>query len=180
MTRGRAIAWAAAALALWAAAAAAAAIPAPVPGAGRDTLRVPATIRPAVVKLGERVRVRLAVPLPEPGARIIGPPASSSFGAVDVLASGPAEAGRDSAGWEMVVALFEPGDQDLTALPFALRSSTGERPLRLLAYTLSVETTIPDTAGDASLRDIRGPVKVQLRWRWGRCRRRRRRTCPRT
>jgi hypothetical protein len=136
--------------------------------AERDTLRVPADIRPAVVKVGERVRVRFAVALPDTTARLIGPRAPESFGAVDVLASGPSPAGADSAGWSLEVALFQPGDQDLTALPFVLQSEAGERPVRLLTYTLSVEATLPDTAGRAELRDIRGPVKVPLHWRWGR------------
>jgi hypothetical protein len=136
--------------------------------AGRDTLRVPADIRPAVVKVGERVHVRLAVKLPDATARLIGPPAPESFGAVDVLASGPSPAGPDSAGWSLEVALFQPGDQDLTELPFLLRDAAGERPVRLLTYTLSVEATVADTAGQAELRDIRGPVKVPLGWRWGR------------
>ena len=129
---------------------------------------MPADIRPAVVKVGERVRVRLAVPLPDATARLIGPRAPESFGAVDLLASGSSPAGPDSAGWTLEVALFQPGDQDLTALPFVLQSATGERPVRLLTYTLTVEATLPDTAGNAEIRDIRGPVKVPLRWRWGR------------
>ncbi len=132
-----------------------------------ETLKVEASIHPAVVKVGERVSVRFAVPLPDTTARLIGPPAPTSFGELDVVKSGPAPAGADSAGWAMDVALFQAGDQTLSAIPFLLVSRSGRRPVRLLPYSLSVESTLPDT-GKAALRDIAPPAPVETRWRWGR------------
>jgi hypothetical protein len=135
--------------------------------AAPETLKVEASIHPAVVKLGERVSVRFAVPLPDTAARLIGPPAPTTFGEVDVVKSEPAPAGPDSAGWAMEVALFRTGDQTLTSIPFVLATPSGRRPVRLLPYSLSVESSLPDT-GKAELRDIAPPAPVATRWRWGR------------
>ncbi len=132
-----------------------------------ETLKVEASIHPAVVKIGERVSVRFAVPLPDSTARLVGPPAPTSFGELDVVKSEPAPAGADSAGWALDVALFQAGDQTLSEIPFLLVSRSGRRPVRLLPYALSVESTLPDT-GKAELRDIAPPAAVETRWRWGR------------
>lgn len=151
--------------------------PAPAPGgsgavadtgaAPPETLKVEASIHPAVVKVGQRISVRFAVPLPDTAARLVGPPAPSTFGAVDVVKSESAPAGPDSAGWTMEVALFEPGDQTLSGIPFILATGTGREPVRLLPYSLSVESSLPDT-GKAELKDIAPPAPIETRWRWGR------------
>lgn len=133
-----------------------------------DTLRVEADIHPAVVQVGEPVQVRVAVALPDTSARLVGPPAPLTLGDVDILRSESAPAGPDSAGWRFTAALFRPGDQDLTTVPFTLTTSKGTRPVRLLPYTLTVESVLPDSADTAAIRDIVGPVDIPLRWRWGR------------
>jgi hypothetical protein len=138
-----------------------AAPPAPV-----DTLRVEAAVAPAVVRVGERVDVRFAVARPDSAARLIAPPAPMAFGDVDVVESSPAAAGADSLGWKLEVALFSAGDHDLSLIPFALESAAGSRPVRLLPYTISVESALPETLAGTGLRDIAGPVDLPAKWRW--------------
>lgn len=138
------------------------------PAAAPDTLRVQAAIHPAVVKVGERVQVRFAVPVPDSTARLVGPVAPATFGDADVVVSEPAPAGPDSLGWRMEVALFEPGDRELSGIPFLLADGAERRPVRILPYSLTVESTLPDSARAANLRDIREPVPLPAAWRWGR------------
>ncbi len=133
-----------------------------------DTLRVEARIHPAVVKVGERVHVRIAVPALDPSTALIGPTAPASFGDADVVASAPAPAGPDSTAWSVEVALFSPGNRDLTDIPFTLRTPAGDRPVRLLPYSLSVENSLPADADTLDIRDIAPPVAVPARWRYGR------------
>jgi len=142
-------------------------LPGPATGSGAsDTLRVVAMVAPAVVQVGERVAVRFAVARPDSTARLIGPPAPLAFGDVDVVVSGPAPAGADSLGWSLEVALFRAGDHDLSRLPFELEGVTGTRPVRLLPYTISVESALPESLAGAGLRDIAAPVDLPARWRW--------------
>lgn len=136
----------------------AAAAPTPV-----DTLSVGAVVSASVVHIGEPVTVRFAVPRPDTTAHLVGPPAASSQGPVDILASEAAPAGPDSLGWTLRLAFFQTGDQNVSGLPFTLADRDGDRPLRLAPYRISVESILPDSVSKDSLRAIKGPVTAPLR-----------------
>lgn len=139
-----------------------------IPAASPDTLFVAGEVSPAVVKIGERVAVRLRMPLPEGGKKLLGPPAPLELGPVDVVVSEPMTVGADSVGWHLEAAFFQTGDVDLTQVPFRLETNTGEVPVRLLPYRVSVVSSLPDSLKNADIRPIKGPVAVPTRWRWGR------------
>jgi hypothetical protein len=140
----------------------------PRTAASPDTLYVAGEVSPAVVHIGERVVVRLRMPLPAGGETLLGPPAPVEMGPVDVVVSEPMAVGADSAGWRLEAAFFQTGEVDLTRVPFRLRTATGEVPVRLLPYTISVVSSLPDSLGEADIRPIKGPLDVPARWRWGR------------
>jgi len=142
---------------------AAAAAAAPSGGGSPDTLSVPAAVTPSVVRIGEPVTVSFAIPRPDTTAHLVGPASASSLGPIDVLESAAAPAGPDSLAWRLRVAFFQPGDQDVSALPFTLAARDGDRPLRLAPYRISVESVLPDSVGKDSLRAIKGPVAAPVR-----------------
>lgn len=134
------------------------------PGAASlDTLAVGARVAPSVVKIGEPVTVTFAIPRPDTTAHLVGPASASSLGPIDVLESESAPAGPDSLAWRLRLAFFQPGDQDVSALPFTLAGRDGDRPLRLRPYRVSVESVLPDSVGKDSLRAIKGPVGAPVR-----------------
>jgi hypothetical protein len=136
--------------------------------AAPDTLFVAGEVAPAVVHIGERVAVRLRMPLPAGGEKLLGPPAPVTMGPVDVVVSEPLAVGADSVGWHLEAAFFQTGEVDLAQVPFRLETATGEVPVRLLPYTISVVSSLPDSLGEADIRPIKGPLDVPARWRWGR------------
>jgi hypothetical protein len=154
--------------AVWIPAATAGAAAQPRPAAGPDTLFVSGEVAPAVVRIGERVAVRVRMPLPQGGGRLLGPPAPVEMGPVDLVVSEPMAAGPDSTGWRLEAAFFATGDVDLTRVPFRLETAAGEIPVRLLPSTISVVSSLPDSVADADIRPIKGPLDVPVRWRWGR------------
>jgi hypothetical protein len=124
-------------------------------------------VAPRAVRVGERVTVRAAIARAGAGT-LVGPTAPATFGPVDVLASAPAEAGGDSVAWSLTVALFQLGDQDLSGIPFRWEGESEAVAARLRDAVVTVESALADTAAADSLRDIRAPAPVPLRWRWGR------------
>jgi hypothetical protein len=128
-----------------------------------DTLRIAGSISPSIVRIGERVRIRMAVPRPDSTARLLGPPAPMAFGPVDIVTSGAVPDVPDSLVWAMEIAFFEPGDQDVARIPFALETASGPVPVRLRPYRITVESTLPDTLSQAEIRDLKGPMAVPLR-----------------
>jgi hypothetical protein len=132
-----------------------------------DTLTVPARLSKLEAQVGERVHVRVAVLKPSPDARIVGP-MPKDYGAIQVLTSQESSAEGDSAAWELDVALFDLGEQDLRKIPFQLQEGTGLVPLAVSNARIDVVGTLPDTATVASLRDLKPPLPVPIRWRWGR------------
>jgi uncharacterized protein DUF4381 len=134
---------------------------------GADTLDVPATLSKLEANVGERVHVRVAVPKPGSDARIIGP-LPKDYGAIQVLTSQASSAPGDSAAWDMDVALFDVGEQDLRTLPFQLDGGGKSVPLALSNARIGVTATLADTATAAGLRDLKPPLPVPIHWRWGR------------
>jgi len=131
-----------------------------------DTLDARLEVSTSVVKVGEPVRVRLSVPVPEAGARLTGPTAPGVVGDIDLRASNPVPAGPDSAAWLVELAFFRPGDVELPPLPFALVPGGGGEPVpvRTAPYRFSIVSSLPDTASAADIRDIRGPIAPPVRW----------------
>jgi Domain of unknown function (DUF4381) len=132
-----------------------------------DTLVVPAHLSKLEAEIGERVHVRLAVPKPASDVRLIGP-MPREFGTIQVLTSKESPAQGDSTAWEMDVAAFDLGEQDLRALPFRLESGEKSVPVALDDVRIQINATLPDTATTAGLRDVKPPLPVPIRWRWGR------------
>ena len=106
-------------------------------GAEPDTIRVLPVVESAVVKVGERVGIRIAMPLPDSTARLVGPPAPLALGDIDVVVSEPQGAGGDSAGWRLEIALFRPGEHDLAGFALRLETRGGTVPVELMPYRIS-------------------------------------------
>lgn len=132
-----------------------------------DTLTVPAHLSKLEVQVGERVHVRVAVPKASSDDRIVGP-LPKDYGAIQVLKSEESPAEGDSAAWELDVALFDLGEQNLRQLPFQLSQAGKIVPLTVSNGRIAVTATLPDTATGASLRDVKPPLPVPIRWRWAR------------
>jgi len=146
---------------------------APVPevalgaGAVADTLAATWNTGAMTVHLGERVKLRAAVPVPEAGARLVGP-SPGPEGPVEVLSGSAVPSGPDSAAWLMEISLFDLGEHDLAGLPFRLTAGARSVPVALRDCRITVLASLPDSAGAGDLRDVKGPVPVPLAWRWGR------------
>jgi uncharacterized protein DUF4381 len=132
-----------------------------------DTLDAPCRLSKVDVGIGERVHVRVALPKPDPDAHLVGP-VPNAFGAIQVLTSQESVARGDSTAWEMDIALFDLGERSLSALPLRLEGKDKTVPVALRDCVIRVAGTLPDTATAASLRDVKGPLPVPFRWRWGR------------
>jgi hypothetical protein len=137
-----------------------------VPGRAADTLLVVPEVSPSVVRVGETIRVRVV--LPGPGV-LTGPPAPASEGDLDLRQSQASPAEGDSTAWTMIFAWFRPGEQELPSVPLLFESEGGQQLVRTAPWVISVEATVAgDTAAAQGLRDLKGPVSPELRWRWGR------------
>jgi hypothetical protein len=138
-----------------------------VAGSPADTLEVSAQLSKLEAQIGERVHVRVALPKPASDARLTGP-LPKDYGTLQVLRSQASQAQGDSTAWELEVAAFDVGEQDLGKLPFQLEGGGKIVPVSLSNGRVDITATLPDTATAASLRDVKPPVPVPLRWRWGR------------
>ena len=132
-----------------------------------DTLRVSGQLSALEARIGERVHVRVALPKPAPDARLMGP-LPKDYGTLQVLTSQESQAQDDSTAWDLEVAAFDLGEQDLGTLPFQLEGGGGSVPVALSNGRIDITPTLPDTATAAGLRDVKPPVPVPIRWRWGR------------
>jgi hypothetical protein len=133
-----------------------------------DTLFVTGDVSKSVVRIGERVGVKMKLAHPDSTARLLGPPAPVAFGPLDVVVSEPVSLGADSLGWNMEVSFFQLGEMDISAIPFALETGEGTVPVRLRPYRISIESSLHDSVEDADIRDIKGPMEVPVALRWGR------------
>ena len=141
--------------------------PALVVRSAADTLAASWRASAVSVRLGERVRLRAAVPVADADARLVGP-GPGAVGPIESLSGTPVPAGPDSAAWSMELALYDLGEHDLAALPFRLAGGVNSVPAALRDCRITVLASLPDTAGIGDLRDVKGPVPVPLVWRWGR------------
>ena len=132
-----------------------------------DTLRVSGQLSKLEAHIGERVHVRVALPKPASQARLIGP-LPKDYGALQVLSSQESPAQGDSMAWVLEVAAFDLGEQDLGKLPFQLEGGGSPVPVALSNSRIDIMATLPDTATAAGLRDVKPPLPVPIRWRWGR------------
>jgi hypothetical protein len=130
-----------------------------------ESLTATATLHPRRARIGERLALRIALPRPAGGGRLLGPPAPASLGDIDVLASEEAPAGVDSVAWSLTAAVFGLGEQDLAAIPFRWERGGRAVAIRLPSLPITVEPVLTDSAAADSLRPIRGPVPVPMRWR---------------
>jgi len=136
-------------------------------GPPADTLNVSGQLSKLEAQIGERIRVRVAIPKPAPDTRLVGP-LPKDFGAIQVLSSQVSPSQGDSTAWDMIVAVFDLGQQDLRSLPFHLETGGGTVPVALANAQIQITSTVPDSATAASLREIKPPLPVPIRWRWGR------------
>ncbi|HET9232843.1 MAG TPA: hypothetical protein VFP10_01735, partial [Candidatus Eisenbacteria bacterium] len=132
-----------------------------------DTLRVPCQLSTYEARIGERIQVRLAMPKPDPTSRLIGPP-PRDYGPFQVFASEPGQAAGESTAWTLDMAVFDVGDRSLRELPFVLQDHEKARPVIAEDCRVHIEASLPDTATRAGLREVKAPIEVPLRWRWGR------------
>ena len=132
-----------------------------------DTLRVPCQLSTYQARIGERIQVRVAMPKPDPTSRLIGPP-PRDYGPFRVFASEPAQAADESTAWALDIAVFDMGERTLGELPFVLQDHEKARPVIAPDCRVRIEASLPDTATRAGLKDVKPPIEVPLRWRWGR------------
>lgn len=132
-----------------------------------DTLRVPCQLSTDQARIGERIQVRVAMAKPDPTSRLVGPP-PRDYGPFQVFASEPAQAAEESTAWALDIAVFDIGERTLGELPFILQDHEKVRPVTARDCRVRIEASLPDTATRAGLRDVKDPLEVPLRWRWGR------------
>ncbi len=132
-----------------------------------DTLRITGQLSKLEAQIGERVHVRLAVPKPAADAHLVGP-LPKDYGPLQVLSSQESPAQGDSTAWILDVAAFDLGEQNLGKLPFQLEGGANAVPVALANGRIDVTATLPDTATAAGLKEVKPPVPVPIRWRWGR------------
>jgi hypothetical protein len=119
------------------------------------------TADPSVLRVGERVRIEIALTASE-GAEIAEPP--EEIPPLHVVARSseePREA--ETVRWAFEAAPFELGELEVASFPVAYRTAAGETGvLELGPVRLEVVPTVAED--DEELADIRGPVSFPLPW----------------